>query len=168
MLQHCILTSLFFRLQGRQAKYFWLAEKLDIYGLLAAKCCLNSVFAIWSKLAQTQFTKDSGGMNTSSAPSDDFQFAETQRNATLQFTTYMATFKLAIRKTLLPLHKVKKSSHFVLWPLRSLSQRMGRRSDDNKESTQNVKLSDHSIQRPLSYQICCQGPTFSSLQQSEV
>ena len=56
-------------------------------------------------------------MNTSSAPSDDFQFAETQRNATLQFTTYMATFKLAIRKTLMPLHITQSQKEFTFCSL---------------------------------------------------
>ena len=110
-----------------QAKYFWLGEKLDIYGLLAAKCCLNSVFAIWSKLAQTQFTKDSGSVNISFSPEllcSECRVSicrDTERNATLQFTTLQAN--LQAHKTLMPAHKIKKSSLFVHWPLRSSSKK---------------------------------------------
>ena len=92
MLQYCILTSLFFRLLGPEGEKFLVGRKIGYLWFVGCKVLPKFCFCNLIKIGPNSIYKRQRQLEyllLSSVPSADFQFAETERNATLQFTTNM-------------------------------------------------------------------------------
>ena len=126
MLQHCILTSLFFRL-GPTGEIFLVGREIGYLWFVGCKVLPKFGFCNLIKIGPNSIYKRQRRHESSFSPEmlcSEWRLSicrDTQRIATLQFTTLQA--KLQARKTLMPAQKVKKSSLFVHWPLRSSSQK---------------------------------------------
>ena len=134
MLQHCILTSLFFRL-GPTGEIFLVGREIGYLWFVGCKVLPKFGFCNLIKIGPNSIYKRQRRHESSFSPEllcSEWRLSICRDTQKCNFAIYNLHGNFQAHKTLMPFNKVKKSSHFVHWPFRSSGQRMGRRSENNK------------------------------------